>query len=371
MYEYDVFVSHAGEDKDDLVRPLAERLSGMGLRVWYDESVLKPGDSLRRSIDRGLSKSRFGVVVLSPSFFRKEWPSKELDALVALEDRGPDRIIPVWHQITRKQVAQHSPLLADRLAITSDIGVPAVAWAIYSKVTALQSLEAVESFEVLGPRVHEALLAPAGRVEPECGGVPLIQKDTIRDRRSYVREVLHLLADAADFSVLCMDGVLPYLFYGGTQESFRELRALECEQRATMMGLTPEVYSYWDAFWRAYRQGKSFRYSVGKASMDFFRNVLHNHLNRERALEVLARVETDLRLYSVDVRVSEILSPFCMFITDSTVLFAMISPRVSGLVARDGDLVGLYQQMFDLYYGNGTSIHSWIAGEKYALSGST
>lgn len=79
---YDVFISHASEDKDSLVRPLAQRLKQERLEVWYDEFSLRPGDSLRRSIDRGLSKSRHGIVVLSQSFFQKNWPQWELDGLV-------------------------------------------------------------------------------------------------------------------------------------------------------------------------------------------------------------------------------------------------------------------------------------------------
>ena len=80
---YDVFVSHASEDKDSFVRPLAERLREAHIEVWYDEFSLKVGDSLRRSIDRGLTQARFGIVVLSPHFFAKQWSQWELDGLVA------------------------------------------------------------------------------------------------------------------------------------------------------------------------------------------------------------------------------------------------------------------------------------------------
>lgn len=80
--EWDVFVSHASEDKD-FVRKLVTALESAGLLVWFDEMMLQAGDSLRRSIDRGLSKSEYGVVVLSNNFFAKEWPKKELDGLIA------------------------------------------------------------------------------------------------------------------------------------------------------------------------------------------------------------------------------------------------------------------------------------------------
>ena len=123
---YDVFISHASEDKDAFVRPLAHELTRHGIKVWYDEFTLSLGDSLRRSIDRGLAQSRFGVVVLSRSFFAKEWPQKELDGLVAREDGTQKVILPVWHNVTKAEVARHSPMLADRIAVSSQGGVPRV-----------------------------------------------------------------------------------------------------------------------------------------------------------------------------------------------------------------------------------------------------
>jgi TIR domain len=56
--EFDVFISHAYEDKETFVRPLAEALIARNLRPWYDEFTLRPGDSLRRSIDHGLLTSQ-------------------------------------------------------------------------------------------------------------------------------------------------------------------------------------------------------------------------------------------------------------------------------------------------------------------------
>ncbi|MHB0961118.1 MAG: toll/interleukin-1 receptor domain-containing protein [Pirellulaceae bacterium] len=117
--EYDVFISHASEDKEDVVRPLAEKLVELGLNVWYDEFRLKVGDSLRRSIDAGLAKSRFGIVVLSPSFFAKNWPQYELDGLVQREMDGGKVILPLWHRVTKSEVMGYSPSLADKLALNS------------------------------------------------------------------------------------------------------------------------------------------------------------------------------------------------------------------------------------------------------------
>jgi len=121
--EWDVFVSHASEDKEVFARPLAEGLRRNGLKVWFDEFTLTIGDSLRRSIDRGLAHSRFGVVVISANFLRKEWPQKELDGLVAREVHGVKVILPVWHGISADQVRTYSPTLADRLAASSEKGL--------------------------------------------------------------------------------------------------------------------------------------------------------------------------------------------------------------------------------------------------------
>jgi hypothetical protein len=121
--EWDVFVSHASEDKETFARPLAAGLKKRGLKVWFDEFTLTVGDSLRRSIDRGLARSRFGVVVISADFLRKEWPQRELDGLVANETDGVKVILPVWHGVKSDQVRAYSPTLADRLATSSEKGL--------------------------------------------------------------------------------------------------------------------------------------------------------------------------------------------------------------------------------------------------------
>lgn len=116
---YAAFISHATEDKDDLVRPLADILQRLGHTIWYDEFQLRVGDSLRRSIDKGLASSQFGIVVLSPSFFAKQWPQYELDGLVAKEIAGGKVILPLWHKISKDEVLAYSPTLADKVALNT------------------------------------------------------------------------------------------------------------------------------------------------------------------------------------------------------------------------------------------------------------
>lgn len=118
---FDVFISHAGEDKEAVVRPLAHALRDRGLQVWYDEFELRIGDNLRRKIDRGLVACRFGVVVLSTAFFSKGWPNYELDGLVTREATdGSQLILPIWHGVTLTDVMGYSPSLASKLARSTD-----------------------------------------------------------------------------------------------------------------------------------------------------------------------------------------------------------------------------------------------------------
>lgn len=114
--EFDVFISHASEDKDGVVRPLAVALKEGGLKVWYDEFELKIGDSFRRKIDNGLARSKFGIVVLSNNFINKGWTNYELDGIITKVITGEQQVLPIWHNITKKEVIDFSPSLADKLA---------------------------------------------------------------------------------------------------------------------------------------------------------------------------------------------------------------------------------------------------------------
>lgn len=114
--QYDVFISHSSEDKEAVVRPLANTLKEKGVNVWYDEFELKIGDSLRRKIDQGLAKSRFGIVVISKSFINKGWTNYELDGLMTKAISGQQILLPIWHNITKQEVIDYSPSLADKVA---------------------------------------------------------------------------------------------------------------------------------------------------------------------------------------------------------------------------------------------------------------
>jgi TIR domain-containing protein len=81
---------------------------------------------LRSSIDKGLRESRFGVIILSPAFFGKHWPTLELNGLAQKEVNGEKVILPVWYNVTVDDVRSQSPILADRVAAQWATGIGSV-----------------------------------------------------------------------------------------------------------------------------------------------------------------------------------------------------------------------------------------------------
>lgn len=117
-FEFDGFIAHASEDKDDFVRPLALALMSLGIDIWYDEQAIEYGDSIRRKIDEGLLRSKFGIVVFSKPFLAKPWTNHELDALTEISFSNPERgIIPIWHKIDHADLLARSPAWAGRKAL--------------------------------------------------------------------------------------------------------------------------------------------------------------------------------------------------------------------------------------------------------------
>jgi|ERR1039458_310067 hypothetical protein len=167
-FEWDAFVSHASEDKAPFVVALVDELQKHGLRVWFDSFTLKIGDSLRESIDRGLAKSKFGIVVLSPSFFAKNWPQKELNALFSREVQGNKVILPIWHGVTKEDVLRYSPLLSDLVACNTAHGIPAVVRSLIQVIRpeALELETSIKDAQQAASRVKEQLKDVNPHLEP-------------------------------------------------------------------------------------------------------------------------------------------------------------------------------------------------------------
>lgn len=116
---YDVFISHAFEDKKEFTNELAMELTKAGLKVWYSGFELKLGDSIAGSVNKALIGAAFGIVVISPIYLKKQWAMNELNALFAQES-GQKSILPILHNITVPEIKERFPILADRYTISSN-----------------------------------------------------------------------------------------------------------------------------------------------------------------------------------------------------------------------------------------------------------
>ena len=117
---YDVFISHASEDKKDFVNPLVEALQEEGIRVWYDTLEMQWGKSLREQIDNGIKRSKFAILVLSKNFFEKQWPQRELDGILAKQDVTGATPLPIWYNISYEDVYAYSPTIAGLFSLSTN-----------------------------------------------------------------------------------------------------------------------------------------------------------------------------------------------------------------------------------------------------------
>jgi TIR domain len=122
------FISHDTRDKLDIAQPLALSLLKAMCPVWYDEFSLKVGDSLRGSIETGLKECHRCILILTPNFLNNEsWGKKEYDSIFTRELLEKENVIlPIWHQVTAKDVCKYSPALADRVAVDWSKGIDEV-----------------------------------------------------------------------------------------------------------------------------------------------------------------------------------------------------------------------------------------------------
>ncbi len=131
----DVFLCHAWDDRKGIAKELHDRLEQNGVSVWFSEKDVLLGSNLLREIDKGLVKSRIGLVLVTPSFIKRIQgegvADKELSALLAR-----DLLVPVVHNTTFEALRDVSPLLGSRSGLsTSEESLDNVAVKIAELVT--------------------------------------------------------------------------------------------------------------------------------------------------------------------------------------------------------------------------------------------
>jgi hypothetical protein len=167
---YDIFISHAFEDKNSFANELAAELTKTGLKVWYSGYELKLGDSIATSINQALKSSAFGIVVISPVYLRKRWAMNELNTLLAQEAER-NRILPILHEITIDEIKAHFPLLADRYTISSEAGMAAIIKKILQTIAASKNYSAPSSgTEPLPNKKNKAATPAKPAVERSSSG---------------------------------------------------------------------------------------------------------------------------------------------------------------------------------------------------------
>lgn len=132
--KYDVFVSYAIEDKESVAKKIMADLEKKGVRTYFAGNELKVGDPISEVIYKGLKKSRFAILIISPDYVRR-WPTVESSRFIERElEEKQGLIFPVWHKITMEDVAKVNPLLAERFALSTDIGIEAISENIFAQI---------------------------------------------------------------------------------------------------------------------------------------------------------------------------------------------------------------------------------------------
>jgi len=134
----DIFICHASDDKNTIVRPLADALQTNGISFWLDEAEIQWGDSIIQKVNEGLNISQFVIVVLSTAFINKNWPQRELNSVLNIEaSTGEVKVLPliVGDEEERKNIFQKYPLLNDKLYLIWDGTVDSVISAIQNRLS--------------------------------------------------------------------------------------------------------------------------------------------------------------------------------------------------------------------------------------------
>lgn len=115
----DIFLCHAWDDRKDAAKELHDLLESNGVSVWFSEKDVALGAPLLREIDRGLAKSRVGIVLVTPALLNRlkgeGIADKELSALLAR-----DQLIPIVHNTTYEDLRDVSPLLGSRSGLSTN-----------------------------------------------------------------------------------------------------------------------------------------------------------------------------------------------------------------------------------------------------------
>lgn len=132
---YDVFICHASEDKKDIAIPVYDELVKINISAFIDHVEIKWGDSLIEKINSALVKSKYVIAILSADSVNKEWPQKELRAVLASEIADGDiKLLTLVKKDDEEIVKAALPLLRDKVYMVYDENPEVVADNIRSRL---------------------------------------------------------------------------------------------------------------------------------------------------------------------------------------------------------------------------------------------
>lgn len=153
----DIFICHASEDKRGIVGPIVQAFTQAGISVWYDEAEIKWGDSVTQKVNEGLKISRFVIVVLSPSFAKKNWPQRELNAALNIEaSTGEVKVLPllVGSEEEKKEILERYPLLNDKKYLPWDGDLRKIVEALIARLSKTEKIKTGDyKLPASGPRI--------------------------------------------------------------------------------------------------------------------------------------------------------------------------------------------------------------------------
>jgi hypothetical protein len=136
---WDVFISHAKEDKEEIARPLFQALTKRRLKVWYDEISMKPGDVQVESIEKGIKGSNYGILIVSKDFLKSKWTKHEFLTILYKAVIQDKPIFTIWHKVTLSEVQAFSLDLARTHALRSEMGIDWISDELLVRIKGLSS----------------------------------------------------------------------------------------------------------------------------------------------------------------------------------------------------------------------------------------
>ena len=195
MDKRDIFICHASEDKEEIVKPMVESFNQAGITYWYDEAEIKWGDSITQKVNEGLNISNYVVVVISNVFVSKPWPQKELNSALSIEiSSGEVKVLPllVGSEAEKKQILQKYPLLNDKRYLPWDGNLRKIVKALLSRIKK-EDADSSTSYETSGTNINLKIPLPKIKKKFTQRDKDLFLRKTFDIVKRYFKEALNKL----------------------------------------------------------------------------------------------------------------------------------------------------------------------------------